>query len=226
MFWLPGSVHRGLILVFVFASWLASPADADVVQSDDTLRIQQLAGEWWQWALSIPAENNPLTFDDPDQAESHCGIGQRGGVWFLGGSLTGGPAKRRCTIPADKELFFPVINAQCSTIQGDGTTEMELRACVQALIDRVTVAEIEIDGEQLYPARIESELFAFTSPPGDLNEVYGKQPNPSPSVADGYWVLLEPLEPGTHSIDIRGEAEFPAATFTESVFSMISRLWN
>src|SRR5262245_45548774 len=37
---------------------------------------------WWQWALSIPADRNPLT----DKTGEFCGEGQSGPVWFRGGA--------------------------------------------------------------------------------------------------------------------------------------------
>jgi hypothetical protein len=36
--------------------------------------LQVLTGQWWQWAYSIPASQNPLADDTGDR----CLIGQRG----------------------------------------------------------------------------------------------------------------------------------------------------
>ena len=70
-------------------------------------QLSVLTGDWWQWALSIPVSENPLV----DQTGSDCNVGQRGRVWFLAGNLTGQPAvTRKCSLPEDKSLFFPIIN--------------------------------------------------------------------------------------------------------------------
>src|SRR5437867_484977 len=104
------------------------------------------SADWWQWALSIPQPHNPLL----DNTGKDCGVGQHGPVWFLGGTFAvaqsepgviSGTATRDCAIPADKGVLFPVINGECSTAEGNGTTEEELRSCVISLIDHVTVVE-------------------------------------------------------------------------------------
>jgi hypothetical protein len=189
----------------------ASPASGEIGQSADIVLLRQLSADWWQWALSIPAEVNPLSFNEPESSAAHCGIGQHGKVWFLGGSFTGGPAKRRCRIPAGTAIFFPVFNVECSVIQDDGITEVELRACTNALMDTVTGLEAEVDGTPVQHVRVTSESFAFTSPPGDINGIFGAEPNPSPAVTDGFWVHLEPLDAGTHTIAFRGQGNLPNA---------------
>src|SRR2546427_7156737 len=50
-------------------------------------------GRWWQWALSIPSDVNPVL----DTTGVHCAEGQTGKVWFLAGTF-GGAATRTCTI--------------------------------------------------------------------------------------------------------------------------------
>lgn len=62
----------------------------------------QWGADWWRWALSIPADSNPIL--DPTGAS--CGLGQSGPVWFLAG--TGGAAvTRECSVPAGRALFSP-----------------------------------------------------------------------------------------------------------------------
>ena len=64
---------------------------------------------WWQWALSIPDKVNPIS----DLTGEHCSEGQKGPVWFLGGTW-GGSAERTCTIPAGKAILWAPINYSCS----------------------------------------------------------------------------------------------------------------
>src|SRR6266480_3671629 len=90
------------------------------------------SARWWRWAFSLPVDHHPL-YDTAD-----CSAGQSGPVWFLGGTFTTiqsspnpaiirGIATRDCTVPNGKFLFFPLLNVECSTIEGNGTTEQELR---------------------------------------------------------------------------------------------------
>ena len=184
-------------------------------------QLKAYAAAWWQWALSTPVAGHPLAFVDPVGSAQHCGGGQHGDVWFLCGLVNASsPANRACTIPAGTSIFFPVINAECSTIEGNGTTEGELRACAKDLIDFVTVVETSVDGvpiRSLDKSRAQSNLFAFSLPPDDVLGLFGDEPNPSAAVADGYWVLLSPLPEGEHTIYFRGVVELPGFTFEQRI---------
>jgi hypothetical protein len=174
------------------------------------------SARWWQWILSIPTSVNPLL--DPTGAD--CGQGQLGPVWFLAGTF-GGSASRACTIPAGKSILFPILNAECSTVEGNGTTDKALRACAMGLIDHATKVEADIDGRSLVdltgtppvsPFRVQSPLFNFTLPSDNILGITNPDPNPSPSVSDGYWIILAPLSVGEHIIHFRGEV--PVFSFT------------
>ena len=159
---------------------------------------------WWQWVFSIPAASNPVL----DSTGAYCGVGQSGGVWFLAGTF-GGDATRNCTVPPGRMLFFPIVNVECSTLEGNGATEAALRACANGWInDNLAVATLSatIDGvpvQNLGSYRAESPLFTFTLPPGNVFEFFGI-PAPagttSPAVADGIWLMLTPLPAGNHTV--------------------------
>jgi hypothetical protein len=169
---------------------------------------------WWQWALSIPAAVNPVT----DTTGQFCGVGQTGHVWFLAGTF-GGNATRTCTVPPGRMLFFPFLNAVCSTVLGDGTTEAELRACANGSVDAIlaapqTILTVTIDGQpvqdlETYRAQSPPGTFVITFPPG---AVFGIPAGPSASVSDGLWLMLAPLSPGNHVISFG--AVTPTFSFT------------
>ncbi|MBI1761070.1 MAG: hypothetical protein HYR56_06495 [Acidobacteria bacterium] len=184
-------------------------------------------GEWsaeqWKWAYSLPANQHPLT----DTAD--CSAGQSGPVWFLGGTFaaTGGTgpnvvigtANRSCTIPAGKALFFPLLDAECATLEGNGATETELRACAKSLVDRVTELQASVDGVSLYNLqnyRVQSPLFSYGPlPPNNLllagglaDAVPGAT---SPAISDGYFLMLAPLPVRTHTLHFAGKAVFTQA---------------
>jgi hypothetical protein len=172
---------------------------------------------WWQWALSIPANQHPLN----DSAD--CNTGQSGKVFFLGGTFTAvpgsgpneiiGSAERDCTIPTGKAVFFPILNGECSTIEGNGTTDAELRACAEFLADHVQDMVVTIDGKPLQDLdryRAQSPLFEFGPLPNP--NLFGLAPGgTSPSVADGFYLLLAPLSAGEHTIHFSGKAVFTLA---------------
>ncbi len=176
----------------------------------------QWSAAWWQWAANIARPNSPV--DDPTGA--NCAVSQKGPVWFLAGN-TGGTTTRSCTVPADKAILFPIINAECSEVEGDGTTDAELRTCAKLLIDHVTETSASVDGTaiDLGPVsegrfRFQSPLFTITFAP---NNGFDVMPGTGKAVADGFWVLVKPLSAGQHTIDFHGTAPFPEFDFTFEV---------
>ena len=201
---------------------LAAPAMAGdtAAKGGDAPTVRELSAAWWQWALSIPASVNPLG----DLTGALCGVGQHGKVWFLGGTLDGSPANRSCKVPAGTAIFFPVINAECSVIEDQTLgNKAELRACAKGFMDLVTSTRARVDGRPANVVRARSALFAITLPPGDVLGIVGdpqksQTPNPSPAVADGFWVFIEPLPKGVHSIASRGKLVFPdQSTFEQQI---------
>jgi len=53
------------------------------------------SAEWWQWALSIPAANSPIS----DTTGANCTQRQSGPVFYLAGTA-GGSVTRTCIVPA------------------------------------------------------------------------------------------------------------------------------
>jgi len=165
--------------------------------------------EWWKWALSIPADRNPVT----DTTGDFCAEGQSGKVWFLAGTF-GTSETRSCTIPAGKALFFPIINGESSKIQGYGDTEEVLREDATATADAITFVEVIVDGKKLQTElqtepnlgyRVQSGLFTIWLPPDNVLEIPTEEGVSSIAVADGYWIMLAPLSVGEHTIHIHGE---------------------
>ena len=75
--------------------------------SSEPTATPELAAQWWQWTKSAPAPVNPVR----DLSGEHCAVGQTGSVWFLAGGYGSSKIRRRCTVPADQALFFPVIKS-------------------------------------------------------------------------------------------------------------------
>ena len=63
--------------------------------------LSKLTGEWWQWALSIPTDQNPQT----DMSGDDCMVGQRGlfGIWPE--SLVAEPSHARVLSQRTKHCF-------------------------------------------------------------------------------------------------------------------------
>ena len=160
------------------------------------------SAEWWQWVFSLPVDQNPL-FDEEGDC-SNGANGQHGKVWFLAGTFSEVPVVRNCTVPPGKPLLIPIVATECSVIEGDGSTESDLRDCATSLIDSVTSVEAEIDGViivDLNDYHSESPLYYFGPLPDHnvlqyFGEDHASAGETSPSVADGYWLMLAPLSKG------------------------------
>ena len=171
------------------------------------------SASWWKWALRISEPRSPVT--DPTGAD--CAVRQDTRVWFLAGN-TGGTTTRSCTVPANRAILFPVINAACWA-PNDGETEAELKACAATLMDAVTETTASIDGASvdLGPPsdgrfRFVSRLFTLKIAP---DNGFGAPSGKTRAVADGFWVLVNPLPVGQHTIEFHGSA--PAFGFELSV---------
>lgn len=165
---------------------------------------------WWQYVLALSSSNNPLNDDGSDTTGGACGVGQLAGpVFFLVGSFVG-PVTRQCTVPA-VPLFIPIINAECSNVEDPpffGSNAHQRRVCAAKLIDGVDVGglEVTVDGKSLQSLgyfRAQSPDFQFTLP--DMDNILGLENVTSGNaVSDGYYVMLRPLAPGNHVIQVKG----------------------
>ena len=187
------------------------PAVAQVLPPDSNAygnTYGEWSARWWQWVLSIPEATNP----NLDPTGAHCAEGQAGPVWFLAGTF-GGSAIRACTVPAERALFFPLLNAafgaatfDCAPTTPDVPCEVEvLRAAAAAVVDNPTTLEASVDGvplQDLSAYRVPSPVFSLTLPEG---AVLGLPSGTfAPMVSDGYWLMLAPLPAGAHIIHFKG----------------------
>ena len=168
------------------------------------------SASWWQWAVSLPVDKNP--FFDENGSCANGANGQHGPVWFLTGVINvSGTAYRECTVPHGRALFFPVLNVECATLEGDGSTESQLRACTRGYMSVVTDVYAEIDGvpvKDLMAYRAASPLFIYGPlPENNVRQLFGYDApagSTSLSVADGYYLMLPPLRTGQHTVRFGG----------------------
>jgi len=171
-------------------------------------KFREWTAQWWQFVLSFPGDVNPLL----DDTGERCTIGQRGPVWFLMGTVVG-ESKRTCSIPEGTALLFPVINSVDVNVTNQ--TAKELRSELAPCLDAVRDLSVEVDGKPIRKvklknhSRVRSEVFEITLPEGN---VFGFAPGSySPAVDDGYYVMLEPLAVGKHTLHFGGSTAPSAA---------------
>lgn len=166
---------------------------------------------WWQWALNFPTADNPILLD----GNVDCSAGQSGKVWYLAGTF-GGSADRTCSIKKGKAIFFPLLNGIFWTpldpnVPEDCTDESSCRG-VSANIDAITSWTCIVDDTPcvwfVQVVRAQSDARPVNLPDGsiavtDFGYAAGVR---EISIADGYWVMLDPLSRGNHTIHFTSNA--------------------
>ncbi|MEF8701522.1 MAG: PEP-CTERM sorting domain-containing protein [Candidatus Accumulibacter sp. UW20] len=157
--------------------------------------------EWWQWALGAPASDNPLL--DPDGSLAQ--VGNNGPVFFVAGSIFGVPTDRTFTVPAGRPIFFPVINnlwIETPPIVCFPDFPCALDQITPFITD-ATDLHATLDGQNLLIPdalgfrQTSSEFFLIALPDDNL---FGAPEDAYPAVSDGYWVAVEGLSPGPHTL--------------------------
>jgi len=164
------------------------------------------AEEWIKWALSIPKAVNPIV----DLTGRYCCEGQTYPVWFLAGTF-GNSVRRKCEIPPEAAIFFPIIEKECSFAEEGDQLKTDSELCDRAthLMDLVTELKVTIDGvdiSNLKEYRMRSRVFDLVFNSGN---VYDVTPGVTRSVTDGYWLFLKPLPIGYHTVFFRASALIP-----------------
>lgn len=189
---------------------------------------------WWQWCYELPFTNHPLF----DHVGTQAWRGQVDPVWFIGGELCSlyepcdGSAERSITIPAGTALFFPIVNVSWTNqecVDPDTTySYTELRQFAADAVEAATDILCEVDGVTIVSAptlagavrfRAQAEEFGYTIPADNVFVAACADAPVSvvhaPVAADGIYVMLAPLAPGTHTIHCAGA--FPTLSFTMNV---------
>lgn len=160
---------------------------------------QEWSALWWQWFL-------PLTTEEFNA----CSIGGSGQVAFL----LAGPAVCGGNVSAGTPLFFPIGNVECSTLEAPpffGATPSERRACAESYLPLLTAPgqtlAADIDGVPIQNISIYNTIspdYTFTIPGPDnvFGITCGSYRCTGQSTAAGYYALVTPLPPGTHTIHI------------------------
>jgi len=156
---------------------------------------------FWRWSLHIPANENPIN----DTAGVECAIGQNNtnsSVFYLTFN-NGGKSQRSCEVPAGKGLFLPVMQVEHSDKEDKGATVDALHAGAKKDQDNVNSLNLKIGDKQykyedLYKYRIHTEVFDVVFP---NNGIFGvKEGGSSKAVADGFYIITEPLTKGNYTI--------------------------
>ena len=228
-----------IALACVISSLIAATAKAqDAVLPTDPVDGKSQAEwtqDWWNWAISYPNGANPITDATGADAQKGYSTGSNT-VFFLAGSFSTPvpvPVVRTVNISSNRFLFFPILNT-VSPAPFFGNTEAELRADASDNVGIPTNLSVRLDGVDITLPLPTTSLADYRqlSPPGlfDLvipeNNIYGVPSGSYPSVSDGYWVALNPLTPGNHTLHFEtrsvGTGAYDGQVFTQDITYIIT----
>jgi hypothetical protein len=151
----------------------------------------------WTTVLETP---NPQPFSTPPGG-SPCWVLPHGTVAPFGPGANGGS----CTVKPGTKILVAAWSNECSTFEGNGSTEAELRACAEA--GNATTASVTVDGHSVPVKEVETRLMNIVLP---ADNIFSLPPGPDLSglsVGAGWVTHVDPLTPGMHTI--AGSAEVP-----------------
>jgi hypothetical protein len=203
---LVAAVALGLSSTQAFAGGSVVPP----MQKAFDMTYGEWTARWVQFVFGLPEADNPLN----DTTGALCGKGQWGPVIFLYGTTGGDPVVRTCTIPGNKGLLIPLVN-WFGAAPEDGATPEDVAALLQWVNDLTDVNTLvaTIDGvpvQNLQNYRFRTPVFSFTgASPNLFSNACGSPPCyegfHEQGLAEGYYIMVNPLPPGTHTIHIHGE---------------------
>ena len=176
---------RILLLVAVALCLGAPTAGADAAKKLDN----NLAALW-------------TTILETPSAQNSFGTGGAAFACFnLGGTVApfDDVAVESCPVKPGTKIFVAANSFECSTFEGNGTTEAELRTCARNG-DVQVAPTVAVDGKSVPVTEVETRPLNIVVP---ADNIFGLPPGTQGlSVAHGWVALLHPLTPGTHTIVI------------------------
>ena len=224
-----GAILPALLIGALLISAGSALADKEksvrIVRSDAKFQGQtysEWAASFWQWMMALPLEGHPC-IDDPSYDFS---AGQSGSVWYV--AAPPGTITRKATLPADKALFLTIRDVDTSTLEDPpffGVTEAEQRANSKWFADHIATEPTWfvdhivpgvfciIDGVSidLKAYRFSTPQFEFTAPtPWIFGNPDHNVGGTGTAVGDGYFLMLDSLSKGSHTIHFSGTFLFAA----------------
>jgi hypothetical protein len=194
----------GILTIFANTLFLGIFVNADElnpgVYSKDSKPYEISYGEWlakfWTWFIQIPADVHPREHYTPER----CATAQSGPVWFLSDILAD-KEERNCEIPSGKAILLPILNGICWSDESDPIpmSDQDLIKCAKEG-NEYGVISATIDGreiKELNSYRAESPFFNITVPE---NNIFNNMPGVWKAKVDGFFLFLEPLPPGNHTL--------------------------
>jgi hypothetical protein len=166
--------------------------------------LTDLAGSWDAWGFGSAADVNPLLANRCEQSP----LDPR--IWFLSVSL-GGDYEVSCEVPSGAFLVLTPGGYECSTAEGNGSTDAELLDCAEVNFEGLTFVQVILDGREA--TNLESYFVTSDVVTLPADNLFGA--DPTRSVIKAYFMVLTPMSRGEHVL--RAYDEFAAANFAAGI---------
>jgi len=185
-----------------------APAPVVAAPGSDPLGVSygEWADRWWSWVAGVPSAENPLITGD-------CEVGQEdgGAVFFLPQVAPGSTVAADCAVAADQSIL-----AQAGSViwtNDDGETFEEMAPLVEGERDTFSDLSLTIDGVEVP----DIDSYWVVSPGAHYvfgeDNLFGYDPGTErDAVVGGWFVMIPPLEPGSHSIVVRDAVDMGDGT--------------
>jgi len=162
------------------------------VSAAPTKKQDDILAATWRTVLESPDAENP--FGAGGQAFACIDLGHTVAPLAPSGVES-------CTLTPGTALFVIGSSVECSSFEGQGTTDAELRQCArQSDAAQAPNPTATFDGTALPLTEVETPLVSATAPAGNI---FGVPPGTEGEfVAHGWVALLNPLTPGQHEVTI------------------------
>ena len=183
------------------------------------LSYEEHIKNFWKWVISFPIDKSPWK----DQTGTNCDNGQsktNSSIFYLSGN-GGGTSVRTCKVPAGKALFIPVSPMEISDKEAPNRSVEDLNKISKKDQDSITSLYLKI-GDKGYNR---AELSKYRTHTGDFdvtfpkNAIFGASEGISKAVADGYYVITEPLAKGTYTIQYKSSLICPGTECLQPNFA-------
>lgn len=161
--------------------------------------VSQWTEEWWKWVYNAQSDNNPV-YDD--QTGAYARIDNYGPVFFIPGAGSG-TVERSFDVPANKPILLSPLNLSWVKFPADPSVDEGLDFYFPFLKDPY----VRIDGHEVANYRLTERDFTLTSVEGNYLDTFdgaAVPPQTYPAGTDGYWLMLDDLTPGTHTLEAGG----------------------
>ena len=175
---------------------------------------------FWKWILEIPANESPVN----DCTGEKCANGQsntNSSVFYLSFN-NGGISERTCKVPVGKGLLIPVMQVEWSDKEAPGASVEELHKSAKKDQDSVNSLYLKIGDKEykykdLIKYRTQTDVFEVVFPD---NGIFGViEGGVSKVVADGFYIITEPLTKGNYSVHFKSSLICPDPGCAEPNFA-------